>query len=226
MTMDHLMGDHDDDVENLTARSDDLDDRLARYKAGHHGDRLIPALLAVLAILVALSCYLWWRTAHQAEELRRERNEKAAALQQVKQLNDQRLELERRYSQTSDPAQQAAIVAQQRTLLDQTKEVTDREAGPAGPPGLPGLNGAPGPPGPQGEPGPAGPPGQPGANGQTGATGPPGPAGPQGPAGPVGETGPQGEPGPPGPQGPPGEPAPTTTTTTGPGRPMTGPLLR
>lgn len=216
------MGDHEESVDNLTARSDDLDSRLAEYKAHHRADYVIPVLLGVLAVLVVLSCFLWWRTAHQAEALERERNEKAAALQQVKQLNDQRLELERRYSQTSDPAQQEAILAQQRTLLDQTKVVTDREAGPAGPPGLPGLNGAAGPPGPQGEPGPPGPPGPQGVAGATGAAGPAGAAGPQGPAGPAGppgESGPQGEPGPPGPQGEPGEPASTTTTTTGPGRP-------
>ncbi len=174
---------------------------------------VIPTLLAVVAILFFSTCFLWWRTIYQNQELRRERNAKAAALQQVKQLSDQQAELQRRISATDDPGQLRQLAEQVKALGEQTQRVAGGQAGPAGPPGLPGLNGLPGEQGPAGEPGPSG---VNGVDGATGQAGPPGPRGDPGPAGPQGPPGPQGEPGPPGPQGPPGpaaEPVATTTTS-------------
>lgn len=212
-------------MTDIESKSDDLNARIGLFKdRQHREDKLIPALLFLLMLFVLLSCFLWWRTAQTATDLRKERNQKGAALQLVEQKNDQLLELDRRYKEAATEAEKAQIVAQQRTLLEQTKVVTDAEAGPAGPPGIPGLNGVPGPIGPQGIPGPPGPPGPPGEA----VVGPPGPTGATGAKGDPGETvvGPQGPQGEPGPQGPPGEPAPTTTTTTGLGNNPMAEVLR
>lgn len=199
-------------MSDLGPRADELDDRVSRYRIQQRrSDKLLPFLLVALALLIALSSVLWWRTARQARELAEQRNEKAAALAQVDQLNEQRLALLDRLEGTGDPAQQEALNEQLRDLAVRTERITEGEAGVAGPPGLPGLDGLNGLPGPAGPPGPQGVPGssgQSGANGLNGAPGVPGPAGPQGQPG---VPGPQGEPGP---QGPPGEPATTTTTTT------------
>lgn len=214
-------------MSDVVARSDHLDERAEELRQKSRGsNRLLTALVVALTALILLSAFLWWRTANQAEALRRERNAKAAALTQVEQLTNQQLELQRRLDATTDPAQRDDINAQIDALTNRTQDVAERDAGPAGPPGLPGLDGLPGAPGPAGpagvqgpagEPGPAGPVG---AQGPAGATGAPGPPGRQGEPG---EPGPPGPPGPAGPQGPPGEAAPTTTTssttttTTGPG---------
>lgn len=198
-------------MSDVVARSDDLDQRTDEFRGNQprRSNRLLTATMVALAVLIVLSSFLWWRTAYQAQALRQERNQKAAALAQVEQLNNQRKELLERLVQTGDPGQQDALSAQLRELEDRTRLAVQGEAGIAGPPGLAGLdglNGLPGPPGPAGPQGDPGPPGTPGAPGLAGA---PGPAGSPGGPGPVG---PQGDPGPPGPQGPPGEPATTTTT--------------
>ena len=200
----------------ISDRDDELAARETAYdkqlKAGPL--RSFPILLALLALLFFTTLFYAVKYTNQSEDLRKEKDAKAAALQQVEQKNDQLLELDKRYQDASTEAERGQIVAQQRSLLEQTKVVTDAEAGPAGPPGLPGLNGLPGEVGPQGPPGPSGPPGVNGVNGSPGVNGS---AGPPGPKGEPGAPGPQGEPGPAGPagpQGPPGEPAPTTTTTT------------
>lgn len=193
--------------DSLDARAESFDERTHQFAVkggpGRH-DRLTTVLLAILTVLFLTACVLGWYAIHQAQDLRREKNDKANALAQVKQLSDQRAELQARLDQTSDPGQKNAIVGQIGAIDDRTKQVADSKAGPAGPPGLPGLNGLPG------VPGPAGPPG---ADGATGAQGPPGISGTPGPPGPQGQAGEPGPAGPPGPQGPPGQDAPTTTTT-------------
>jgi hypothetical protein len=200
---------------------------------GQSNSRLIPVLGAISLLLFFLACGLSWWAISQNQDLRAERNDKANALAQVKQLSDQMQILQLRLADTSDPDQIRVLADQIKELGARTEQVVvNGEPGTAGPPGLPGLNGAPGPPGVQGEPGPQGPLGPQGPAGQSIV----GPRGPEGPAGPQGEPGPpgvQGEPGPPGvqgepgPAGPPGEPATTTTTTatTGPPGPSpAGPL--
>lgn len=212
----------------LSEQSDELDVKIAKLQEGQHRERLVPALLALLGLLIVLICFLWWRSADQAGDLRRERNAKAAALTQVEQLTNQQVELQKRLDATTDPAQRDDINSQIDALTNRTQDVAERDAGPAGPPGLPGLDGLPGQPGPSGPAGVQGPPGEPGPAGATGAQGPPGPAGAAGPPGKQGEPGAPGPPGPAGPQGPPGpsgEPAPTTTTTTDPG-PGNNPAVR
>ncbi len=221
-------------MSDLVARSDQLDERTddLRQKLRPRGSRLLTVMMVAVVALIVLSCFLWWRTAHQARALEREAKEKAAALQLVEQKNDQLLELDRRYREASSEAERSQIIEQQRGLLEQTKVVTDAEAGPAGPPGLPGLNGLPGLPGPPGSQGIQGVQGIQGLAGVNGTNGTAGVAGPPGPQGEPGVAGPQGEPGPQGPEGPPGEQAPTTTapppeettTTTTTTAPATDPL--
>lgn len=187
-------------MSDVVARSDRLDERTEEFRQNlpRRTSRVLAALIVALAVLIILSSFLWWRTAHQAEALRRERNDKAAALAQVEQLNHQRQELLERLLRTADAGQQDVLSGQLAELEERTRLAVEGEAGIAGPPGLPGLDGL------------------------NGVPGPAGPAGPQGTPGPQGEPGPAGPQGEPGPQGPPGEPAPTTTTTettttTGPG---------
>jgi hypothetical protein len=228
------MGDEQERVTDLEARAEDF--QVHRKQATE--TQIVPKLFVALAAvsLIALVS-LWWAVA-QAQQLRGERNAKAAALTQVKQLTDQQAELQRRIAATDDPGQLKQLAEQVRALGEQARVVADGNAGPAGPPGLPGLNGipgdpgSPGPAGPAGETGPQGPPGGAGANGAPGPPGPAGPRGDPGPPGPQGEPGPAGAQGEPGPQGPPGQDAttttttePATTTTTGPGR-GNGPPVR
>lgn len=217
-------------------RSDQLDELtanlLGRSKEAGGPDRLVTILVALLVVLLLISTWLWNANARTASRYRRANIEKAAALQQVKQLSDQQAELQKRITETNDPGQLRQLADQVKALGEQTRIVATSTAGPAGSPGLPGLNGIPGDPGPSGPPGnqgPQGPPGASGAAGTNGTSGDPGPAGPQGDPGPPG---PQGEPGPPGPQGPPGQDATTTTTepsttttTTGPGQGNGPPVL-
>jgi hypothetical protein len=213
-------------------RVDDLEGRVELFKA-HRKDatetQIIPKLFAVMAFLFLVTVASLWWAIDQTGDLRRERNQKAAALTQVQQLTNQQIELQRRLDITSDPAQRDDINDQIDALTNRTQDVAERTAGPAGPPGLPGLDGLPGVPGPPGPPGGQGPPGE---AGPPGATGSPGPAGAGGTPGPAGRQGEPGEPGPAGPQGPPGQDAPTTTsssssttTTTGPGQGNGPPLL-
>jgi hypothetical protein len=202
------------------AKSDDLEARVEEFQIHRKQateTQLVPKLFVALAVvsLVALVS-LWWAVG-QAQQLRRERNAKAAALTQVKQLTDQQAELQRRIAATDDPAQLKQLSEQVKALGEQARVVADGAAGPAGPPGLPGLNGIPGDPGPPGPTGPAGEAGPQGPAGPAGVNGTPGAAGPTGPRGDPGPPGPQGEPGPAGPQGEPGHDA-TTTTTTSPGQ--------
>lgn len=208
-------------MSDVVARSDELDQRTDELRQKmRRGGRVLTALLVALGALIVLSSFLWWRTADQARALRRERNEKSAALAQVEQLNNQRQELLDRLVETADPGQQDVLSGQLAELEERTRLAVAGEAGIAGPPGLPGLDGLNGVPGPAG---PAGPQGIPGPQGEPGPSGPPGPRGEPGPAGPQGEPGPPGPQGDPGPQGPPGEPAPTTTTTTTTTGPGNGP---
>jgi Collagen triple helix repeat (20 copies) len=192
-----------------TERGDDLDrltaDLMGRSRAVGGRDWLVTTLVALLVVLLLTSTFLWWDNAGTAAKYRQANAAKAVALAQVKQLNDQRIDLLTRLAATADPAQKTAIAGQLQDLSAKTSVAVEGKTGAAGPPGLPGLNGAPGPAGPQGTPGAAGP------AGPAGAQGPPGPTGPQGKAG---ETGPAGPAGPQGPQGPPGQDATTTTTTT------------
>ena len=195
-------------MSDVVARSDDLDERTQHYREGRRTrDWVVPALLAALGVFIALTCFLWWRTAHEARE-------KEKVIAQLASLTEQLADVQAQRDRTDDPRQHAVLNERAQVLVRETEQVVAGEAGPSGPPGLPGLDGPPGPPGPPGEPGPAGPPGA------AGAPGPPGPAGPRGEPGTPGPPGPQGEPGPagpqgePGPQGPPGEPATATTTTT------------
>lgn len=210
-------------MSDVTTRSEELDEKekaFLRRRSDRESWWLVPVLLAALAILFFVSVGLGWYVNQQAAQLRRERDDKATALAQVKQLTDQQEELQRRLLATSDPDQVKALAAQIEDLRTKTAVAVEGQAGTAGPPGLPGLNGIQGPAGPAGAAGPPGPQGTAGPAGANGTVGPAGPAGPRGPTGrpgPQGEAGPpgpQGEPGPPGPQGPAGEPAPTTTTTT------------
>jgi hypothetical protein len=213
-------------MDDLTKKEEQLDARMGEVLASGVRDRdwLVPVLLSVMAILIAIVCFLWWRTLQQSEEIKRQRNRANNALAQVKQYSDQAEELQKRLVNTDDPSELKAIAEQIKKLGERTQDVAARggETGPAGPPGIaglngepgqPGISGLPGPPGPQGAQGPAGPAGVNGTNGAPGAPGPPGNQGEPGPAGPQGEPGPAG---PPGPQGPPGEPAPTTTSSTRP----------
>jgi hypothetical protein len=214
-------------------KPNDLETRVEEFQAHRKQateNQIVPKLFVALAAvsLVALVS-LWWAV-DEAQQARRERNAKAAALQQVKQLTVQQAELQLRIASTDDPGQLKQLAEQVKALGEQARVVADGNAGPAGPPGLPGLNGIPGDPGPSGpagpagETGPQGPPGVAGASGTPGAAGPVGPRGDPGPAGPQGEPGPAGPQGEPGPQGPPGQDA-TTTTTTGPGQ-GNGPAVR
>jgi collagen triple helix repeat protein len=195
-------------MSDAEQRSDELNERMEEVGRRSGGDKLVPALMGLLTLLFLLSCFLGWQAIRQAQDLRAERNRAATALQQVKQLTDRQAELDKRYAETTDPAERDAIAAQRSELTNQAAQVVKGEAGPAGPPGIPGLNGLPGPAGPQGSQGVSGAPAPAGGQGPTGSAGTPGVPGPQGKPG---EAGP---PGPEGPQGPPGEPAPTTTTTT------------
>jgi hypothetical protein len=213
-------------TDQPTKPPDDLETRVEEFQIHRKQateTQIVPKLFVALAVisLVALVS-LWWAVG-QAQQLRRERNAKAAALTQVKQLTDQQAELQRRIAATDDPGQLKQLAEQVKALGEQARVVAEGEAGPAGPPGLPGLNGIPGDPGPAGPAGPAGPVGETGPQGPAGpagAGGAPGPPGPAGPRGDPGPPGPQGEPGPAGPQGEPGQDATTTTTAGRGGGPM------
>lgn len=208
-----------EDLDRLTA------DLMGRSRTAGGRDRLVTGLVAILVVLLILTCWLWAANARTADKYRKANTARASALQQVKQLNDEIATLQARRSVTTDPAQIDAINRQLIDLQAKTAVAVEGKAGEAGPPGLPGLNGAPGAAGPQGTPGEAGPAGQTGAQGTPGAAGAPGPAGPAGKAGETGPAGPPGPEGPPGPQGPPGQDATTTssstTTTTRPGNSTT-----
>lgn len=220
------MGDEQGKVSSLEGRIEEFQ----KHRQEATETQIIPRLFGVLALLFLASMFmgfLYWR---QGNELRAERDRKAAALAQVDQLSAQQAELQRRIAETDDVGQLKQLAGQVEDLRAKTAVAVAGEAGIAGPPGLPGLNGVPGDPGPAGPPGEPGPVGSPGPGGATGPPGPPGPRGDPGPPGPQGEPGPPGAQGEPGPQGPPGEPAPTTTntepattTTTRPGnRPLIG----
>jgi uncharacterized coiled-coil protein SlyX len=204
-----------DPLERNAAFNDRVEAGLRRRR--RENNWLVPALLAALTILFFATCFLAWRLVVKNGEVVAERNAKANALAQVKQLSDQQADLQRQIAQTTDPAQLRQLADRVKALGEQTQKVAAGEAGPAGPPGLPGLNGLPGTPGVAGPPGPQGPPG---ANGANGAAGTPGAAGRQGDPGPAG---PQGDPGPAGPQGPSGQDAPTTSTSTSTTSTTTGP---
>lgn len=199
-------------MTDVVKRADDLTDRENEYCPPPKFPTPIEAfLLFVLTALLMLSSFLFWRVSSQAVELKKQRNEKAAALLQVKQLSEQRAELQTRLDGTTDPGQRDSLNRQLDDLGDQTYRVVVGETGPAGSAGTSGL---PGLPGLSGQPGMTGSPGLPGPAGAAGAAGADGPRGPAGAAGPPG---PQGAPGPPGPQGergPPGLPRETTTSTT------------
>ena len=209
-------------MSDLVARAEDLENRTEAFQHRKGPSWLIGALLAFIGLLMVVICVLWWRDALHNEELRKERDAKTAALQQVEQLADQQAELQRRLEGTDDPDQLKAFAAQIDDLRAKTSQAVGGEAGVAGPPGIPGLNGLPGEDGRDGRDGtsgPSGPAGPAGEAGRPGSPGPPGPAGRDGQDGAVGPQGPQGEPGPAGPQGEPGQDATaTTTTTTGPGQ--------
>jgi hypothetical protein len=208
-------------VSDQPTSPDDLDARVEDFQVHRKQateTQIVPKLFVALAVVSLIALVSLWWAVGQAQQLRRERNAKAAALQQVKQLTDQQAELQRRIAATDDPGQLKQLAEQVRALGEQARVVAEGEAGPAGPPGLPGLNGIPGDPGPAGPAGETGPQGPVGPAGVNGTPGAPGPAGPRGDPGPPG---PQGEPGPAGPQGEPGQDAATTTTTTtttGPGQ--------
>lgn len=196
---------------SLAHEADQLDERVAHLqRKARRNNRLVRVLGATLVFLLFVALSLVWTLAHQAQDLRRQKNATATALAQVKQLAADQATLQHRQDTTTDPAQKAAISAQQADITAKTQTIVEGKAGSAGAPGLPGLNGLPGLPGPPGPPGPAG---AAGANGTNGVVGPPGPKGAPGPQGDQGISGP---PGPEGPQGPPGQDAPTTTTTTAP----------
>lgn len=177
-------------ADNLASREDDYRHRQP------FPTRIETFLLIALTALFMLSCFLGWRVSNQATELREQRDEKVAALLQVKQLSEQRQELQGRMDTTTDPVQRVALERQLADLGDQTWRVVVGKAGPAGAVGAPGLPGLPGP---------SGPPGPAGRDGRDGDVGPRGERGEPGPQGPRGEVGPA---------GPPGQPASTTTTTT------------
>jgi cell division protein FtsB len=209
-------------VSDPLERNEAFNERVeaGRLRRRRENDWLVPVLLAALTILFFATCFLAWRLVVKNGEVVAERNAKANALAQVKQLSDQQADLQRQIAQTTDPAQLAQLAGRVKALGEQTQKVAAGEAGPAGPPGMPGLNGLPGTPGVAGPPGPQGPAGANGANGANGAAGPPGSAGRTGDPGPAG---PQGDPGPAGPQGPAGQDAPTTTTSTSTTSTTTGP---
>lgn len=188
--------------------ADDFEGRVSEFQAHRKAateSQLVPKLFIGLAVLFLAACVLGWWAVDQSADLRRERNDKANALQLVKQLSDKQAELQKRLDATADPATREAINDELDALTNRTQDVAGSDAGPAGPPGLPGLDGLPGA---QGAPGP------PGAQGPPGEGGPPGPQGVPGPPGDPGPAGPPGAPGPPGPAGPPGPPGPEATTTT------------
>lgn len=181
--------------------------------------RWVVPLLAAVTIFSLLGCgWFWWSATQDRDRYQKANAEKAAALAQVKQLNDQRSALRDQLDATKDPAQFAyfsQLLADNITATGQLvagQTATSSAPGAPGPPGVNGVNGLPGPAGAKGDPGQSitGPAGAPGAAGQAGPKGDPGPAGAPGVAGPPG---PQGDPGPQGPPGPAGQDAPTTTTT-------------
>lgn len=217
-------------MTDVVKRADNLAQRENDYqRPPKFPSRIESLLLVLLTALFMLSCFLGWRVSNQAEELRAQRNEKDAALLQVKQLSEQRQEIQSRLEKATDPVQRETLNRQLDELGDLTYRVVVGEAGPAGEigtPGLPGLPGLSGPPGMSGPPGPSGQSivGPQGPQGETGPRGAAGPAGPQGVPGPAGPQGPQGE------QGPSGIPGETTTTTststTTTTRPGQGPPVR
>lgn len=193
---------------SLAHEADQLDERVAHLqRKARRNNRLVRILGATLVFLLFVALSLVWTLAHQAQDLRRQKNATANALAQVKQLAADQATLQHRQDTTTDPAQKAAIAAQQADITAKTQTIVEGKAGSAGAPGLPGLNGLPGVAGPPGPPGQSivGPKGE---RGDVGPRGEPGVAGPQGAAGETGPAGPQGDP------GPPGQDAPTTTTTT------------
>lgn len=191
-------------MTDVVKRADNLTNRENEYQPpSRFPTRVESFLLVALTALFMLSCFLWWRVSNQAAELREQRNEKDAALLQVKQLAEQRQELQGRLDAATDPLQRESLNKQLAELGDQTYRVVIGEAGPAGKVGAPGL------------PGLSGTPGVAGRDGEAGPRGERGDVGPQGPPGQRGEAGPQGPRGEPGPPGPPGEPASTTSTTVG-----------
>lgn len=191
---------------------------------------VVPVLAAVTIASLAGCGWFWWSATQDRDRYKKANAAKAAALAQVKQLNDQRTALRDQLDAAKDPAQFAyfsQLLADNITATGQLvagQPATSSAPGAPGPPGVNGVNGLPGPAGPKGDPG----------QSITGATGPAGPAGPrgdpgpQGPAGTPGPAGAQGDPGPAGPQGPPGETNSSstttqpTTTTTAPGPALLG----
>src|SRR6184192_928349 len=104
-----------DDLDRLTA------DLMGRSRATGGRDWLVSTLVALLVILLLTSTWLWSANARTAAKYRRANVDKAVALQQVKQLNDQRIDLLSRLAATADPAQKAAIAGQLQDLSAKTQ---------------------------------------------------------------------------------------------------------
>lgn len=218
----------------------DLDRRYAALvERDSRTDRVLPWLVALVALLFVVGTVLVYELAQANTNLRDAVDERDVALDQIAELERTRQATVEQIDEIDDPTHIRMLEDRLEELSRQTQELAaargsgtvagpsglDGVPGPPGPPGprgLPGPIGAPGvpgpagldgPQGPQGLPGPAGARGADGAPGPTGAAGPPGPEGAPGPAGADGAPGPQGPQGPEGQQGPPG-PAPASFTFT------------